>query len=99
MSPTNNQFRQRGCIHEEFYNPPCLESFSLNTDGVLPRGQKCSFAFLAGLNPGLRTGTVLLDPLAGRRKTPKDGFKPLPTPTVLHLARSPATTRKPRALG
>ncbi|XP_065772488.1 interleukin-31 receptor subunit alpha-like [Muntiacus reevesi] len=51
------------------------------------------------LNLRLRTRTVLLNPPGGSRKTPKDGFKPLPTPTVLHLARSPATTRKPRAWG
>ena len=75
------------------------ESFSLNTNSVLPCGQKCSFAFPAGLHPRLQTHTVLLDPPAGSRKTPKDSFKPLPTATVLHLPRTPATTTKPRALG
>lgn len=92
IPPTKDWLRQGGFIHSVTTTIPTQRKRQAGA------GQKGSFTSSAGLNLRLWAPTVLLDPPAESRMTPKDGFKPPPTSSVLQSAQSP-TTGKPRGSG
>lgn len=92
IPPTKDWLRQGGFIHSVTTTIPIQRKRRAGA------GQKGSFTSSAGLNLRLRAPTVLLDPPAESRMTPKDGFKPPPTASVLQSAQSLATG-KPRGSG